>query len=98
MIESLATALLMGGINTVYDFVWPHLKLGGPGGFSRFMVICFAVGMLVGARARASGGILISLLVLSTHQYLLGNPNGYQLYVPWGVFWIGFGMLDALLH
>ena len=103
MIESLATALLLGGINTVFDFVWPHLKLGAPGGFSRVMVVCFAVGMLVGARARevmigALGGLLISAAVLGAHEYLRVNNSAYTLYLPWALFWIAFGLLDAMLN
>src|SRR5262245_2845197 len=103
MIESLATALLLGGINTVYDFVWPQLKFAGPGGLSRVMLICFAVGMLVGARAReiligGLTGALVSAAVLSAHQYLLGTAGGYELYVPWAIFWLSFGLLDGLLN
>jgi len=103
MIESLATALLLGGINTVYDFVWPQLKLGGPGGSTRIMLMCFVVGVLVGARARevmigAIGGLLISVGVLASYQYLLQTGAGYQLYVPWAIFWVSFALLDALLN
>jgi hypothetical protein len=103
MVESLATALLLGGINTVFDFVWPQLKLGAPGGFGRIMLTCFAVGMIVGARAReiligALGGLLVSVAVLSAYQYLLPTGSGYEVYVPWAVFWVAFGLIDGLLN
>jgi hypothetical protein len=59
--------------------------------------------VLVGARARevmigGLSGLLISVAVLASHQYLLQNGTGYQLYVPWFIFWVAFGLVDGLLN
>jgi hypothetical protein len=105
MIEALAAALLLGGINTIADFVSTELKLGARPIYvlARVVLICYAVGGIVGARARqlmmgTVGGLMIGALVSAVY-YLLAPVAGWTaLALAWSFFWLGFSLLDAVLH
>ena len=105
MLEALASALLLGGINTIADVVSSELKLGARPIyiFARVVLSCYCVGGIVGARARqlmmgTVGGLMIGSLVAAVY-YLLSPVLGWTgLAIAWTLFWVGFSLLDALLH
>lgn len=105
MLEALAAAILLGGINTIADVVSSELKLGARPiyVFARIALICYCVGGIVGARARqlmmgTLGGLMIGSMVAAAY-YLLAPTVGWgALAVAWGLFWLGFSLLDAMLH
>ena len=105
MLEALAAALLLGGINTIADAVSSELKLEARPIYvlARVVLICYCVGGIVGARARqlmmgTVGGLMIGALVSAAH-YLLAPPLGWGgLAAAWVCFWLGFSLLDALLQ
>jgi hypothetical protein len=104
MLEAIAAAFLVGGINTIADAVTSELKLDAKPiyVFARAVLICYCVGAIVGARARqllmgSAGGLMIGALVGMAH-YLLAPAVGWAgLAVAWTLFWIGFSLLDTLL-
>ena len=105
MLEAIAAALLVGGINTIADAVVAELKLDAKPIYvlGRVMLICYCVGGIVGARARqlmmgTAGGLMIGVLVALTH-YLLAPLLGWAgLATAWTLFWVSFSLLDALLE
>lgn len=105
MIEALAAALLLGGLNTIGDFVTAELRLATRPiyAFARIALISYCVGGIVGARARqlligTAGGLMIGSLVAGAY-YLLAPTLGWgAMVVAWGLFWICFSLLDAMLH
>jgi hypothetical protein len=105
MLEALAAAILLGGINTIADVVSSEFKLGARPIylFARIALICYCVGGVVGARARqlmmgTVGGLMIGSIVAGAY-YLLAEPFGWgALAVAWTLFWLSFSLLDALLH
>jgi hypothetical protein len=104
MLEAIAAAFLVGGINTIADAMIAELKLDAKPiyVFARAVLICYCVGAIVGARARqllmgSVGGLMIGALVGMAH-YLLAPAVGWAgLAVAWTLFWIGFSLLDTLL-
>ena len=105
MLEAFAAALLLGGINTIADYVALEFKLQAKPIyiFARVALICYCVGAIVGARARQLmmgmvGGVMIGALV-SASYYLLSPTVGFAaLVVAWVLFWLGFSSMEALLH
>jgi hypothetical protein len=105
MLEALASAFLLGGINTLADFILSELKLQARPiyVFARIVLICYCVGGIVGMRARqlmigAVGGLMIGALVATVH-YLLAPALGLgALALAWALFWIGFSLLDAVFR
>ena len=96
MIEALAAALLLGGINTIADFVSSEMRLQAKPiyAFARIALICYCVGGIVGARAKqlmigTIGGVMIGALVGGAY-YFLAPSIGQQaaLGVAWGLFWV----------
>ena len=104
MIEAFAAALLLGGVNTIVDVVFSELKLASRPIYvlARLVLICYCVGGIVGARARqllmgSTGGLMIGVVVTAVY-YLLEPALGWTaLAVAWTVFWLAFGLLEALL-
>ena len=104
MLEALAAAFLVGGINTMADALIAELKLDAKPiyVFGRAVLICYCVGGIVGARARQMlmgtvGGLMIGALVGMAH-YLLAPALGWAgLAIAWTLFWVGFSLLDTLL-
>ena len=104
MLEAIAAAFLVGGINTIADAVIAEMKLDAKPiyVFARAVLICYCVGAIVGARARqllmgSVGGLMIGGLVGMAH-YLLAPAVGWAgVAVAWALFWIGFSLLDTLL-
>ena len=83
MIEALAAALLLGGINTLADFASAELKLEARPIYVlvRVVLICYCVGGIVGARARqllmgTVAGLMIGALVAAVY-YLLAPSLGW---------------------
>ena len=81
MLEALAAALLLGGINTIADYLALELKLQSKPiyVFARIALICYCVGGIVGARARQLmmgmvGGLMIGALV-SAAYYLIAPSS-----------------------
>jgi hypothetical protein len=105
MLEAFAAALLLGGINTIADFVSAELKLETRPIYVlvRVLLICYCVGGIVGARARqlmmgTVGGLMIGAVVSAVY-YLLAPQFGWLgLALAWSAFWLGFSLLDALLQ
>jgi hypothetical protein len=105
MLEAVAAALLLGGINTIADYIALELRLESKPiyVFARIALICYCVGGIVGARARQFmmgmvGGLMIGALV-SAAYYLLAPSIGWSaLAVAWVLFWLGFSLLEALLQ
>jgi hypothetical protein len=105
MIEALAAALLLGGINTIADFALTELKLEARPIYVlvRVVLIRYCIGGIVGARARqllmgTVAGLMIGALVSAVY-YLLAPSLGWgALAAAWSVFWLAFSLLDALLH
>ncbi len=105
MIEALAAALLLGGINTIADFASAELKLAARPVYvlARVVLICYVVGGVVGARARqllmgTVAGLMIGALVTAVHYLLAPSLGWAAVAVAWSVFWLAFSLLDALLH
>ena len=105
MLEAFAAALLLGGINTIADYVALEFKLQSKPiyVFARVALICYCVGAIVGARGRQLmmgmvGGVMIGALV-SASYYLLAPTVGFPaLVVAWVLFWLGFSLMEALLQ
>jgi hypothetical protein len=106
MIEAFAAALLLGGINTLADFISSEMRLQAKPiyMFARIALICYCVGGIVGARAKqlmigTIGGVMIGALVAGAY-YFLAPSMGTQsaLGVAWALFWISFSLLDALMQ
>ena len=78
MLEAVAATLLLGGINTIADFVSTELRVGSNPLYilGRVVLICYCVGGIVGARARqmlmgSVGGVMIGALVSAVYYLLL---------------------------
>jgi hypothetical protein len=105
MLEALAAALLLGGINTIADYISVEMRLQARPIyiFARVILICYCVGGIVGARARQLmmgmvGGLMIGALVAAAY-YLLAPSIGWSaLAIAWSLFWLAFSLLDALLY
>src|SRR4029453_4111840 len=99
MIEALAAALLLGGINTIADFASTELKLEARPIYVlvRVVLICYCIGGIVGARARqllmgTVAGLMIGALVSAVY-YLLAPSLGWgALAAAWSVFWLAFSL------
>ncbi len=105
MLEALAAALLLGGINTIADYVALELKLQSRPiyVFARIALICYCVGGIVGARARQLmmgmvGGLMIGALVSAAYYLLAPSVGWTAVAAAWVCFWLGFSLLEALLH
>jgi hypothetical protein len=105
MLEALAAALLLGGINTIADYVAIELKLQSRPiyVFARIALVCYCVGAIVGARARQLmmgmvGGLMIGALVSAAYYLLAPSVGWTALAVAWVLFWLGFSLLEALLQ
>lgn len=105
MLEALATALLVGVINTLADYISVELKLESKPIylFARVALTCYCVGGIVGARARqlmmgAMGGLMIGAFVSAAYYLLAPSWGSTGLVVAWLVFWVGFSLLEALLQ
>lgn len=105
MLEALATALLVGVINTLADYISVELKLESKPIyiFARIALTCYCVGGIVGARARqlmmgAMGGLMIGAFVSGAYYLLAPSWGSTALVVAWLVFWVGFSLLEALLQ
>jgi hypothetical protein len=105
MIEALAAALLLGGINTIADYITLELRLQSSPiyMFARILLICYCVGGIVGARARqlimgTVGGLMIGALVSAAYYLLAPGIGWWALAIAWVLFWLSFSLLDALLH
>ena len=106
MIEALAAALLLGGLNTLADFISSEMRLQTKPiyAFARIGLVCYVVGGIVGARAKqlmigTLGGLMVGALVAGSYYFLVpavGVQNA--LGIAWALFWISFSMLDALLQ
>jgi hypothetical protein len=106
MIEAIAAALLLGGINTLADFAAVELRLTTRPvyAFARIALICYVVGAVVGARARqlmigTIGGVMIGALAGGAH-YFLAPVIGFEpsIAIVWVIFWVSFSLLDALVE
>jgi len=104
MIEALAAALLLGGLNTIADFVSAELKLETRPIYIlvRVVLICYCIGGIVGARARqlmmgTVAGLMIGALVTAVYYLLAPSLGWAALVAAWSVFWLAFSLLDALL-
>jgi len=105
MIEAIATAILLGGINTLIDFGTTEYKLEARPIYlvGRILLICYIVGTIVGARARqlmigSFSGILIGVLLSGLYHVLLPSLGLGAMVVTWTIFWLGFALLEALLQ
>jgi hypothetical protein len=105
MLEALATAVLVGVINTLADYVSVELKLQPKPIylFARIALTCCCVGGIVGARARqlmmgTAGGLMIGAFVSAAYYLLAPSWGSTALVVAWLVFWVGFSLLEALLQ
>ena len=105
MLEALAAALLVGLINTLADYISVELKLQAKPIylFARIALTCYAVGGIVGARARQLmmgmvGGLMIGAFVSAAYYMLAPSGGSTALVVAWLVFWVGFSLLEALLQ
>ena len=105
MLEALAAALLVGGINTIADALIAELKLDAKPIYvlGRAVLICYCVGAIVGARARqlmmgTVGGLLIGALVGLAHYLLVPVLGWAGLAVAWTLFWVSFSLLDTLVE
>ena len=105
MLEAIAAAFLVGGINTIADALIAEMKLDAKPiyVFARAVLIYYCVGAIVGARGRqllmgSVGGLLIGALVGMAH-YVLAPALGWAgLAVAWALFWVSFSLLDTLLE
>ena len=105
MLEAIAAALLLGGINTIADVTSTELKLETRPIYIlvRVVLICYCIGGIVGARARqlmigSVAGLMIGALVAAVY-YLLTPVLGWgALAIAWSIFWLAFSLLDAVLH
>ena len=104
MIEAIAAALLLGGINTIADVVSSELKLASRPVYvlARIVLICYCVGGIVGARARqllmgSAGGVMIGVVVTAVYYLLVPVLGWTALALAWTMFWLAFSLLEALL-
>ena len=105
MLEALATAVLLGGINTLADFASVELKLRAHPLYlaARVILVCYAVGAVVGMRAKqliigTVSGLIIGAIVGGTYSFLAPVLGAAGLVVAWAIFWICFALLQTLLH
>ena len=103
MLEALATALLLGGINTLADYASAELKLQSRPiyVFLRVLLACYCVGAVVGARSRQLmigmlGGLMIGAFVAGVY-YLLTPILGWgAVAAAWTLFWVAFSALETI--
>lgn len=105
MMEALAAAAILGGLNTIGDYATAVLELQSRPlyALARAAVIGYCLGGIVGARARqifigAISGLLIGIFVGIGYQALTPSLGWRALLVAAPVFWIGFSFLETVLH
>jgi hypothetical protein len=105
MIEAIATAVLLGGINTLIDFGTTEYKLEARPIYlvGRILLVCYISGTIVGARARqlmigSFSGILIGVLLSGLYHVLLPSLGLGAMVATWTLFWLAFALLEALLQ
>ncbi|HEX5474763.1 MAG TPA: hypothetical protein VFX12_08895 [Vicinamibacterales bacterium] len=104
MMEALAAAAILGGINTLADYAMIAFELQARPLYAlgRAVLIGYCIGGLVGARARqlmigTMSGLLIGLLVGAVYVLLAPALGAGALGVGLALFWIGFALLEMLL-
>lgn len=105
MLEAIATAILLGGLNSLLDFATAELKLETRPIFvmARVILICVLVGTIIGARGRqiligVVAGIGIGVFLGGAYHVLLPSIGWWSLALAWLLFWIFFGLLETLLQ
>jgi hypothetical protein len=105
MMEALAAALILGGINALGDYLTIALELQTRPAYAvlRICVIGYWIGGIVGMRAKqillgTVCGAVIGLFVGVAYQLLAPVSPWLALAVAAPLFWIGLALLDTLLH
>jgi hypothetical protein len=105
MLEAIATAVLLGGINTLIDFVSLEFKLETRPIYllARVVLICYCTGLIVGARAKqiligSITGIVMGLVLGAGYYMLMPVIGWWGLALTWTLFWVAFGLVDTLLQ
>ena len=105
MTEALATAVLLGGLNALIDFVSTELRFETRPLYlvGRVVLMCLCTGAIIGARARqlligVVTGILVGLLLGAGYHELTPTLGSMAFPLAWGVFWLAFCLLDTALN
>jgi hypothetical protein len=105
MMDALAAAMLLGGINTLGDVVSAQLKLGTHALYpiGRIMLACYVVGALLGAQSRqlligTLSGLMIGALVAGVYVVLAPALGSGAVALAWALFWVAFAGGEAVLR
>src|SRR5205085_1670132 len=103
--EAFATAILIGGMNALLDFVTTELQFERRPLYlvGRILLVCFTTGIIVGARARqvligVMAGLAIGLALAGTYHYLTPSLAWNAVPATWLLFWMLFAILEGLLE
>ena len=105
MMEALAAAAVLGGVNAFGDYITLAYELQARPAYAviRACVIAYCIGGIVGLRAKqimlgALCGLIIGLFVGVVYQALLPSGAWTAAFVAAVLFWVGFGLLDVVLR
>lgn len=105
MMEALAAAVVLGGVNAFGDYLTLAFELQARPAYAvvRACVIAYCIGGIVGMRARqimlgAVCGVVIGLLVGVVYQALAPSNARAAAIVAAALFWVGFALLDVMLR
>jgi hypothetical protein len=105
MVDALAAALLLGGINTLGDVTAAQLKLATHALYpvGRIILACYCVGGLIGAQSRqlligSLSGLLVGTLIAGVYVVLVPTLGSGATWLAWTLFWIAFAGCEAVLR
>jgi hypothetical protein len=105
MMDAIAGALVLGGVNTIADVVAAQLKLGAAGIYpvGRILLACYCVGGLIGLQSRqlligTLSGLMLGTLVGGLYVVLAPSLGAGAAWLAWAAFWLGFAGCEAVLR
>ena len=105
MMDAIAGALVLGGVNTIADVVAAQLKLGDAGIYpvGRILLACYCVGGLIGLQSRqlligTLSGLMLGTLVGGLYVVLAPSLGAGAAWLAWAAFWLGFAGCEAVLR
>lgn len=105
MIEALAAAIVLGGINAFGDYVTLAFELQAKPAYAviRACVVACCIGGIVGLRAKqimlgAVCGLIAGVLAGVAYQSLLPLGLWSAAAIAAALFWTGFGLIDVVLR
>jgi hypothetical protein len=105
MMDALAAALVLGGVNTIGDVVAAQLGLGSRAIYpvGRIVLACYCVGGLIGLQSRqvligTLSGLMLGTLVAGVYLVLTPGLGAGATWLAWAIMWVGFAACEAVLR